>query len=136
MIAVTDTSPRPGGEPSLGQLIGKMTETMSALVRDEIQLAQAQLTEKGKALGTGGALFAVAGLFGLFGLGWLLHAAFLALAGVLPGWAAALIVAGSVLLIAAIAALFGKAKMDKAPAPETKENIQKDIDAIKAGVGS
>jgi hypothetical protein len=113
-----------------------MTETVSALVRDEIQLAQVQLTEKAKALGTGGALFAVAGLFGLFGLGWLLHAAYLGLAGVLPDWAAALIVAGSVLLIAAIAALVGKKLMDKAPAPETKENIQKDIDAIKAGVGS
>lgn len=133
---MTETSPRPGGEPSLGQLIGKMTETLSALVRDEIQLAQAQLTEKGKALGTGGALFAVAGLFGLFGLGWLLHAAFLGLSVALPGWAAALIVAGAVLLIAAVAALVGKAKMDKAPTPETKENIQKDIDAIKAGVSS
>ncbi len=131
---MAETSPRPEGEPSLGQLVGKMTETVSALVRDEIQLAQTQLTEKGKALGTGGALFAVAGLFGLFGLGWLLHAAFLALALVVPGWAAALIVAGGVLLIAAIAALVGKALMNKAPAPKTKENIQADIEALKAGV--
>jgi uncharacterized membrane protein YqjE len=131
---VAETSPRPEGEPSLGQLVGKMTETVSALVRDEIQLAQTQLAEKGKALGTGGALFAVAGLFALFGLGWLLHAAFLALALVVPGWAAALIVAGGVLLIAAVAALVGKALMDKAPAPQTKENIQADIEALKAGV--
>lgn len=133
---MTETSPRPGGEPSLGQLIGKMTETMSALVRDELQLAQAQFTEKGKALGLAGGLFAGAALFALFGLGWLLHSAYLALAHVVPDWAAGLIVAGSVLLIAAILGLVGKAAKDKAPAPETKENIQRDIDAIKAGVSS
>lgn len=133
---VTDSSPRPGAEPSLGQLVGRMTETMSTLVRDEIQLAQTQLTEKGKALGTGGALFAVAAVFGLFGLGWLLHAGYLALAIVLQAWAAALIVAVFVLVVAAIAALVGKSLMQKAPAPQTKENIQRDIAALKEGVGS
>lgn len=133
---VTETSsPRTKeDQPTLGQLVSKLTETISSLVRDEIQLAQAQLTEKGKALGAAGAMFAVAGLFGLFGLGWLLHAAYLALAGVLPDWAAALIVAGSVLVIAAVAALVGKAFVDRAPAPETKENVQRDIEALKAGV--
>lgn len=135
MDTVTETSPRPGGEPSLGQLVGRMTETMSALVRDEIQLAQAQLTEKGKAVGSGGALLAVAGVFALFGLGWLLHAAYLALALALPGWAAALIVAGAVLLIAAIAALIGKTMLQKGPTPQPKESIQRDIEAFKAGVG-
>jgi uncharacterized membrane protein YqjE len=133
---VAETSPRPGGEPSLGQLVGKMTETMSALVRDEIQLAQVQLTEKGKAVGLAGGLFAGAAVFALFGLGWLLHSAFLALALVMPDWAAGLIVAGAVLAIAAILALVGKSAMNKAPAPETKENIQRDIEAFKAGVNS
>lgn len=133
---MTENPPHPTDEPSLGQLVGKVTETVSTLVRDEIQLAQAQLTEKGKALGAGGAAFAGAGVFALFGLGWLLHAAYLALALVLAGWAAALIVGAVVLLIAAIAAFVGKTLMSKAPAPQTKENIQRDIDAIKAGVSS
>ena len=84
---MTETTPRPGGEPSLGQLVGRMTETMSTLVRDEIQLAQAQLAEKGKAVGAGAALLAVAGVFGLFGLGWLLHALYLAL-DLAPRWSA------------------------------------------------
>lgn len=134
MDTVTDTTPRPGGEPSLGQLVGRMTESMSTLVRDEIQLAQVQLAEKGKAVGSGAALLAVAGVFGLFGLGWLLHAGYLALALALPGWAAALIVAGAVLLIAAIAALVGKTLLQKGPTPQPKESIQRDIDAFKAGV--
>lgn len=133
---MTDSSPRPGGEATLGQLVGRMTETMSTLVRDEIQLAQVQIAEKGKALGTGAGMFAGAGLFALFGLGWLLHAAYLGLAHALPDWASALIVAGAVLLIAAIAALVGKSMIDKAPAPQTKENLQADVEAIKAGVSS
>lgn len=131
---MTETTPRPGGEPSLGQLVGRMTETMSTLVRDEIQLAQAQLAEKGKAVGAGAALLAVAGVFGLFGLGWLLHALYLALDLALPGWAAALIVAGVVLVVAAVAALVGKAMLSKGPTPQPKESIQRDIDAFKAGV--
>lgn len=133
---MTDSSPRPGGEPTLGQLVSKMTETMSALVRDEIQLAQTQITAKGKALGAGGGLFAAAGLFALFGLGWLLHAGYLALAHALPDWASALIVAAVVLLIAAVAAFVGKSLIDKAPNPQIEENIQQDIDAIKAGIPS
>ncbi|MFV0252504.1 MAG: phage holin family protein [Beutenbergiaceae bacterium] len=133
---MTDLPSRPGSEPSLGQLVGKMTETVSSLVRDEIQLAQAQLAEKGKAVGTGAAMFAVAGVLGLFGLGWLLHTAFLAISLALPSWAAALIVAVMVLAIAAAAALIGKKMIDNAPNPQTKENLQRDLDAIKAGVST
>lgn len=133
---MSDPSPRPGQEPSLGQLVGRMTETMSTLVRDEIQLAQAQLTEKGKSVGTGAGMLAGAAVFGLFGLGWLLHTAYLALALALAGWAAALIVAVVVLIVAGVLALVGKNMLQNAPAMEAKENIQRDIAALKEGVGS
>ncbi|MFV0427752.1 MAG: phage holin family protein [Beutenbergiaceae bacterium] len=133
---MTDLPSRPGSEPSLGQLVGKMTETVSALVRDEIQLAQAQVAEKGKAMGGGVAMFVGAGVCGLFGLGWLLHTAYLALSLAVSPWIAALIVAVVVLLIAAAAALLGKRMIANAPSPQTKENIQRDLDAIKAGMSS
>lgn len=120
----------------MGQLVGKMTETMSTLVRDEIQLAQAQLTEKGKSLGTGGGLLAGAGVFGLFGFGWLLHTAYLALALALPEWASALIVAVFVLIVAAILGLVGRKMLKEAPSPQTKQNLQRDLDAFKAGISS
>lgn len=124
------------GPASVGQLVGKLTENLSHLVRDELQLAQAQIAEKGKALGSGVGAFAGAALFGLFGFGWLLVGGFLALSRVLPPWAAALIVGGVLLLIAGIAALVGKSLMKNAPAPQTKQNIQKDIEALKQGVKS
>lgn len=124
------------GPESVGALLGKVTENLSHLVRDEIQLAQTQMAEKGKAMGVGIGLFVGAGVFGLFGLGWLLTAAMLGLATTLSYWLSALIVAGAVLLIAAILGLVGKATMGKAPSPETGENIKKDVEAMKQGFKS
>lgn len=124
------------GSESIGSLLGKVTENLSRLIRDEIQLAQTQLAEKGKAMGIGIGLFVGAGIFGLFGLGWLLTAAMFGLATALPYWASALIVAGAVLLIAAILAFVGKTAMSKAPSPETGENIKKDVEAMKQGLKS
>lgn len=121
---------------SIGSLLSKVTENLSHLIRDEIQLLQTQVAEKGKAMGMGIGMFVGAGIFGLFGLGWLLTAAMLGLATALPYWASALIVAGAVLLIAAILALIGKSALSKAPSPTTGENIKKDVEAVKQGVKS
>ncbi|UFU02629.1 phage holin family protein [Ruania suaedae] len=130
------TTSRTAEEPSIGSLVGKLSETLSRLIRDELQLAQAQIAEKGKAIGMGAGLLAGAGVFALFGLGWLLFTVYFALAGTsLPEWAAALIVAGGVLLIAAILGLAGKSLISKAPGVEAKENVIKDVEAIKQGVG-
>lgn len=128
--------PVPGGEPSVGQLFGRLTESLSTLIRDEIQLAQAQLTDKGKKLGAAGALLGVAAVFGLFGFGWILTAVMFALANVLPYWASALILAVLLLTVAAVAALLGKKMIDKGtpPMPDTVENVKKDIAALKQGV--
>lgn len=134
MVHQSDSARDPKDTPSVGALLSKVTENISSLVRDEIQLAQTQLSEKGKAMGVGIGLFAGAAVFGLFGLGWLLTAAMFGLASVLPYWAAALIVAGGVLLVAGILALIGKSTLSKAPSPEPGENIKKDVEAVKQGV--
>ncbi|SEE62041.1 phage holin family protein [Ruania alba] len=127
--------PGSGQEPSIGALVGQLTESLSRLLRDELQLLQAQIAEKGKSVGIGGGLLAGAGVFALFGLGWLFTAAMLALATVLPYWAAALIVAGGILLITAILALVGKTLLKKGPTPQPKDSVMKDVEAIKQGVG-
>lgn len=121
-------------EPSIGALVGRLTDSLSKLLRDELQLLQAQIAEKGKSVGVGAGLFAGAAVFGLFGLGWLLTAAMLALATVLPYWAAALIVAGAVLVITAILALVGKTMLQRGQTPQPKESVMKDVEAIKQGV--
>lgn len=133
MSETKGTAPREA-EPSIGALVGKLTDSLSKLLRDELQLLQAQIAEKGKSIGVGAGLLAGAGLFGLFGLGWLLTAAMFGLANVVPFWAASLIVAGGLLLITAILALVGKSMLAKGQSPQPKESVMKDVEAIKQGV--
>jgi uncharacterized membrane protein YqjE len=66
------TDPRPS---ELGEAIQEVTEKVQLLVREEIALAKAELTEKVSKLIRGIAAGAIAGIFALFGLIYLLHAA-------------------------------------------------------------
>ena len=59
----------------LGQAIQEVTEKMQLLVREEIALAQAEMTAKVQKLIRGIVAGAIAGIFALFGLIYLLHAA-------------------------------------------------------------
>ena len=62
------SAPLPADEP-LGAIVHRLTEQVPELVRSEMRLAQAELTEKGKAAGLGIGLFSVAGIIGLFASG-------------------------------------------------------------------
>ena len=133
---VTERVAGPSAGPSIGELFSRVTEQMSRLVRDEIQLAQAQLTEKGKRMGTGVGLFGAAAFFGVFAFGVLLACAILGLSYLVAPWLAALIVALVLLLIAGICVLIGKKKIDAAKEVEAKpqEGIKQDIEAVKKGI--
>ena len=87
-----DRSDRTSDEP-LGALVHRLSEQIPELVRSELRLAQAELTQKGKKAGLGIGMFSAAGLLAFFGVATLIATAVLALALVLPAWAAALIVA-------------------------------------------
>ena len=140
---MTGTHSTPGGaqaRPSIGELVSTLSEKMSQLVRDEIALAKLELAEKAKHAGIGAALFAVAGLLGLFALGVLITTAILGIieAGLAP-WLAALIVAVALLVIAAILAAAGKKALDKGtpPVPERAQaSIKADVAAVKEGLHS
>ncbi len=66
---------------------------MSQLVRDELRLAQLEVSGKAKKAGLGVGMFGVAGLLALYGVGALIATAILALAVAMDAWLAALIVA-------------------------------------------
>ena len=66
------TEPRPS---DLGEAIQEVTEKVQLLIREEIALAKAELTEKVSKLIRGIVAGTVAGIFALFGLIYLLHAA-------------------------------------------------------------
>ena len=124
-------------DASTGELISQLTEQLSRLVRDEARLAQAEVTQKAKRLGIGAGLFGGAGLFAFFGLAALITTGVLALALVLPGWLAALIVTVVLFAIAGILALIGKKDVEKASPPlptQAIAGVQADIATVKQGI--
>lgn len=123
-------------ERSTGDLVKLLSEQVSVLVRDELKLAQMEMTSKGKRAGIGAGMLGGGGLFALFGLGCLIACAVIAIAGVVSAWLAALIVGAALLAVAAVSALLGKSRLQKAasPVPEhSVASIKTDIDVIKQG---
>ena len=119
---------------TLGALVHQLSQQIPDLVRSEIRLAQAEVTEKGKRAGVGIGMFSVAGLLGFFGIATLITTAILGLAHVVDAWLAALIVALLLLAGAAVVGLAGKNKVAEAapPAPEKAiQGIKDDIATVK-----
>ena len=117
-------------ERPVGELMKEFSEQTSALVRKEIELAKAELTEKGKRAGIGAGMFGGAGLFGLLALGALTATLILALAEAMAPWLAALILTVVYGAVAGVLALQGRNKVQAAtpPVPEraidsTKEDV-------------
>ncbi|MGY2004112.1 phage holin family protein [Blastococcus sp. SYSU DS1024] len=129
--AAVDAEPE---NASTGELIGRLTEQISRLVRDEARLAQVEMTQKAKRLGVGAGLFGAAGLVAFFGLAALITTAILALALLMPAWLAALIVTLVLFAIAGVLALVGKKDVQKGSPPvptEAISSVQTDIATVK-----
>ena len=117
-----------------GELVKELSEEVSHLVRDELRLAQLEMTRKGKQAGLGIGLFAGSGGMAVYGIGCLVACAVIAIATVLAAWLAALIVGAALLLLAGAAALLGKGRLSKATPPvpeETIGSVKADVDEIK-----
>ncbi|SCE40123.1 Putative Holin-X, holin superfamily III [Streptomyces sp. DvalAA-14] len=117
---------------SVGTLVKQGTEQLSQLVRQEIKLAQAELTQKGKRAGVGGGLFGAAGLCAFFGMAALIVTVIAAIP--LAVWAASLIVAGGLLALAGILALTGKYEFKRAVPPvpgEAVDSMKQDVETLK-----
>ena len=134
MAEPNGTQPAVGPDASAGELVKNLTEQVSRLIRDELKLAEFEMTSKAKRMGRGAGMFGGSGLMALYGIGCLLAAAIIGLAVVLPAWAAALIVGGALLVIAGVAALMGKSQVSKAvpPVPEqTVQSVKADVEEVK-----
>ncbi len=118
----------------VGELLKQLSEQTSTLVRQEMELAKAELTQKGKRAGLGAGMFGGAGLFAVYAFGALTACAILALATAVDGWLAALIVAAVYGAIAGVLALTGKKQVSQAvpPAPEqATESVKEDVQWAK-----
>src|SRR5690242_9677247 len=116
-----------------GELVTRLSSQVSELVRGELALAKAELAEKGKRAGIGAGLAGTAGVLALYGLGALIAAVIAALALAMPVWAAALIVAVVIFIVAGILGLLGKGQLQRAtpPVPQnTVESVKRDVAAL------
>lgn len=136
---MTDTRMRLDGsaEASTADLVSRMSEQVSTLVREELALARTEMVEKGKRAGTGAGLLGAAGVLALYGVSALLLTIGALLALVWPAWVAALVVTVAVLAVAGVAALMGKKQVEQAvpPAPTAAvDSAKRDVDTVKAAV--
>ena len=123
----------------VGELLKELSQQTTALVRQELDLAKAEMTEKGKRAGLGAGMFGGAGLFAVLALGALTACLIAALATGMDVWLAALIVAVAYAAVAGVLAVLGKQKTQEAlpPAPEQAiESTKEDVQWAKTRVGS
>lgn len=139
-VGAPPPKPPAGEDRRVGELVIDVTERASILVREEIALAKAELTEKATDLGRGAIVGIAAGVFVLMALAMIMHAvAWLIndLLGVETAvWAGFAIEAALLLLIAAAAGLIAYKSVMKGTPPmpemaieeikETKETLAKD----------
>jgi len=120
-------------EQPIGELFKQLSSETSTLIRQEMALARAELTEKGKKAGTGAGLLGGAGVAALLTLGSLTAFLILVLNEWMDAWLAALIVTVIWGVIAAVLALQGRNKVQEAtpPAPQTVETLKEDVEWAK-----
>ena len=121
-------------EQPIGELLKQLSQETTTLVRQELELAKAEMAEKGKKAGKGAGMFGGAGVVGFLALGALTAALILALDTGMKAWLAALIVGLVYAAIAGVLALTGKKEVQQAtpPVPEqTVESVKEDVQWAK-----
>ncbi len=126
-------------EQPMGELFKQLSDDLSTLVRQELKLAQVEMTEKGKKAGIGIGMFGGAGIVALLALGTLTACLVGALATGMDVWLAALIVTVVYGAVAGALALVGKNRVTEAtpPVPEqTVESAKEDVQWAKTQLPS
>jgi hypothetical protein len=125
----SDLRERPAGE-----LLKELSQQTATLMRQELELAKAELAQKGKQLGAGAGLLVGGAVVALLALGALTAGLIAVLATVIATWLAALIVAVVYAALAGGLAIAGRGRIQKAapPAPEqTIETVKEDVQWAK-----
>ena len=122
--------------PGVGQIVKDITADVKVLVRDEVQLAKAELVPAAKNAGIGAGMLGVAGYFGLAALSILYFAAAFGLVALgLSEWLAFLIVGVVLLLIAAVLGLVGLVLLRKVKGPKrTIASAKTTVAEVKAAI--
>jgi len=126
-------------ERPIGEVAKNLTSDLSLLMRQEFELAKAEMAQKGRTAAPGLGMFGAGGIVGLCAAGAVTAFLVLVLSLFLPEWAAALIVG---VVLAAVALLLlrqGRERVAKAgkPVPEqTIETVKEDVEWAKTRASS
>ena len=125
-------------ERPIGELVKDLSSQTSTLVRKEIELARAELQQRGKTAGKGAGMLAGAAVAGLLALGALTAGLIAVLSEVMDTWIAALIVMVLWAIVALVLYKSGQKEIKRStpPAPQTVETVKEDIQWAKNPTGS
>lgn len=132
-MAVDSTNNDLRGRP-IGELLKQLSQETTTLVKQELDLAKAEVAQKGQQAGKGAGMFGGAGVMGFLALAALTAALIMAIDKAVPNWAAALIVAAVYAVVAGVLALQGRNKVKEAtpPVPEQAvESVKEDVQWAK-----
>ena len=131
------TLPPPDSRPSVGELFSDVAEDLSTLVRQEVDLARAELRQSASRGGKGAGLLGGAGISGHMALLFASVAAWWGIGDAIGhGWSA-LIVAGIWLVVAAVLGLIGRREISTVSGiPRTAATMKKIPEAVKGNEGT
>ena len=120
-------------ERGVSDLVKDLSQQTSTLVRQELELARAELTQHGKQAGIGIGMFGAAGFLGLFAFAALTTAIIAVLGTAMDTWIAALIVAAVYGAVAGVLAITGKGRVQQAtpPVEQTTDSVKEDVRFVR-----
>jgi uncharacterized membrane protein YqjE len=138
MADAVNATPGDQRERPIGELVKDLSSQTSTLVRQEIELARAELQQKGKLAGKGAGMLGGAAIAAVLALGALTAGLIALLDKVTATWVAALIVMALWAIVALVLAKAGQKSLQKAtpPVPQTVETVKEDIQWAKNPTGS
>jgi hypothetical protein len=133
------STPMPGRERSVAELMADLARESSDLVQKEIELAKLETLDKLNDLKKGLGAMAAAGVIAFAGLLLLLHAAAIGLdLVIMRPWLSYTIVGGSALILGVIALLFGRSQVSSTnlKPDRSMESLRRDGETIARHVGA
>jgi hypothetical protein len=134
-MSETNGNSAPLRDRPIGEIAGELTRDLSLLVRQELELAKAEMAQKGKTAVPGLEMLGAAGAVGLMAAGAVTACAVLVLAIFMPAWLAALVVGIVLAAVAYLLVMRGKEQVGKAGAPipeQTIETVKEDVEWAKS----
>jgi Flp pilus assembly protein TadB len=129
-----DAAGRAAQERSTGDLVKAVTEQVSVLMRDELKLAQLEVTGKARQAGKGMGMMGGGALIALYGVACLIACVIIAISHSLQAWLSALIIGVALLVVAAIVTAIGRNKMRQGTPPmptEAVESVKTDVQEVR-----